>query len=196
MIRHFLYFLPILFTGITYSQQSFVFQHLTTKDGLASAIITGILHDSRGYSWVGTNKGLQKFDGINFTSIPYGREYFFTPVINATTFQPLLEDKMGGIWVKIFDHTTIYHPLTGKISRIEIYDDKNNDGVNNIKSFCKDDVGDVWIITSLNLYKYDHHLQRPVYGPHWEKHPLCPPILFLIRQRKVFGLSGTGRSFS
>lgn len=142
--------------------QNYTFQHLTTRDGLAADKVTGILHDSRGFTWIGTNKGLQRFDGNSFTDVPYGKEYFYHSMESATTFIPVLEDKNGSIWVSSTNDISVYSPFTGKINHIQIEDDINNEGFDHIQSLCKDNEGDVWIITALNLYKYNAQLQRPV----------------------------------
>ena len=39
------------------------FQKLTVNDGLTSNIISAIAQDSKGYIWIGTNKGLNRYDG-------------------------------------------------------------------------------------------------------------------------------------
>jgi ligand-binding sensor domain-containing protein len=42
------------------------FKEYTVLDGLTYNSVTGIAQDSYGYIWVGTNKGLNRFDGTNF----------------------------------------------------------------------------------------------------------------------------------
>jgi ligand-binding sensor domain-containing protein len=48
------------------AQQNYVFHHLTSKDGLGSEFIQSIFQDSKGFYWIGTTSGLQKFDGYRF----------------------------------------------------------------------------------------------------------------------------------
>ncbi|MEN0050595.1 MAG: two-component regulator propeller domain-containing protein, partial [Bacteroidota bacterium] len=51
--------------GIT---QSYITDHqyLTTEDGLANLFTTAIFQDSKGFVWIGTRYGLNRFDGYNF----------------------------------------------------------------------------------------------------------------------------------
>lgn len=42
------------------------FEHYTTDNGLSSDYITTILKDRRGFMWVGTSNGLNRFDGLRF----------------------------------------------------------------------------------------------------------------------------------
>lgn len=44
------------------------FIRYTKSDGISNNYITGIVQDSLGYIWVGTNKGLNRFDGASFVN--------------------------------------------------------------------------------------------------------------------------------
>lgn len=39
------------------------FQNITMKNGLSSNVITCIFQDSKGYIWIGTEDGLNQYDG-------------------------------------------------------------------------------------------------------------------------------------
>ena len=43
------------------------FQRLYGNDMLSSKLITSICQDSRGYVWIATEYGLNRFDGVYFT---------------------------------------------------------------------------------------------------------------------------------
>ena len=43
------------------------FEHLSNSEGLSSNSVLCIMQDSRGFLWVGTYDGLNKYDGYNFT---------------------------------------------------------------------------------------------------------------------------------
>ncbi|MEP7170162.1 MAG: two-component regulator propeller domain-containing protein [Bacteroidota bacterium] len=49
------------------AQDSFTFHHLTVSDGLSQSTINCLFQDSRGFLWIGTQDGLDKYDGYNFT---------------------------------------------------------------------------------------------------------------------------------
>ena len=44
------------------------FRTITISDGLSNNIINTIYKDKRGFTWLGTQTGLDRFDGINVTS--------------------------------------------------------------------------------------------------------------------------------
>ncbi len=61
----------ILLTLLSYAasaQQGFAFTHITTDDGmgLASNQVSSLYQDEKGFIWVGTANGLQRFDGSKF----------------------------------------------------------------------------------------------------------------------------------
>ena len=45
------------------------FRLYTTRDGLASNYVKNLLIDSKGYLWVGTLEGINRFDGASFTNL-------------------------------------------------------------------------------------------------------------------------------
>src|SRR6201996_8507450 len=44
------------------------FTRYTRHDGLSNNNIVGLVQDSLGYIWIGTSKGLNRFDGRSFTT--------------------------------------------------------------------------------------------------------------------------------
>ena len=88
-----LYLLLFLFPfRICAQQQSYVFQHITSKDGLAADKANCIFQDSRGFYWIGTDNGLQRFDGKNFSDVLGDRQKKNNYAPTALS-SPLLEDK-------------------------------------------------------------------------------------------------------
>lgn len=67
-MKGFFIILFILVTCTTHAQQGFAFTHITTDDGmgLASNVVSSLYQDEKGFIWVGTANGLQRFDGSKF----------------------------------------------------------------------------------------------------------------------------------
>ncbi len=70
---------------------------LYTSDKLSSGMITCICQDRYGFVWVGTEYGLNKFDGYNFTSYFHSRNDSTTIVDNEIS--TLFVDSEGQLWV-------------------------------------------------------------------------------------------------
>ena len=48
------------------SQTQYRFRNFDTSDGLSSNQVNFLMQDSRGFLWIGTEFGLNRFDGVSF----------------------------------------------------------------------------------------------------------------------------------
>lgn len=66
-------FLKLILAFFTYSSfsQSPIYKHFTAKDGLPHDITYGLIQDSNGFLWIGTDDGLTRFDGKSFKNYGY-----------------------------------------------------------------------------------------------------------------------------
>lgn len=78
----------LLSAYISVRSQHFVFNRLTISDGLLSNNIRAIWQDKKGFIWLGTESGLQRYDG-----------YRFRTILNARVEQ-ILADKDGRVWIR------------------------------------------------------------------------------------------------
>jgi hypothetical protein len=47
---------------------TFIVRNINNTNGLAGSMVQGIGHDRQGYIWIGTKKGLRRYDGLPFLS--------------------------------------------------------------------------------------------------------------------------------
>jgi len=94
-----------------------IFVHFGIEQGLNSNNIYSILQDKAGIVWVGTNKGLHRFDGNKFVSVPIvlsntnssyfkNRNNIIAPTEN--TVWSMMQDKNGTIWLGTDDGVYCY----------------------------------------------------------------------------------------
>lgn len=83
--------------SIIVSQNKFQFEHLSIKDGLSNANVLALFFDSRGILWVGTNDGLNRYDGYNFITYSYSRTD--TTSISSNLINDIIEDENGDLWI-------------------------------------------------------------------------------------------------
>lgn len=92
------YILPVILPHITHAQErQLKFSRLGPDAGLSQSNVTCILQDSRGFIWLGTQDGLNKYDGYQFRvykNIPAD-----TNSISNNYIKSIAEDKNGNIWI-------------------------------------------------------------------------------------------------
>ncbi|MGK2859812.1 MAG: ligand-binding sensor domain-containing protein, partial [Thermoanaerobaculia bacterium] len=66
--------------------------NFTADDGLSHSQVWSVFQDSRGYLWVGTSDGLNRFDTVSF-SVFRTRDGLHNPTVRTT-----VEDADGNLW--------------------------------------------------------------------------------------------------
>jgi signal transduction histidine kinase/ligand-binding sensor domain-containing protein len=69
---------------------------LTINDGLTQNYIFDILQDSRGFIWLGTKEGLNRYDG--YSVVAYRNDPYDTASLSSNTVTTIFEDRDGSIW--------------------------------------------------------------------------------------------------
>lgn len=77
------------------------FTHLTVDNGLTNNDITAILQDRRGFLWVGTRDGLNRYDG--YTVVTYRHEPGNPNSLPRNEVRALFEDREGMLWISTID---------------------------------------------------------------------------------------------
>lgn len=79
---------------------SMFFDHLTISDGLSHNTVHCMLQDRHGYMWIGTQHGLNKYDGYTCKVIqPAGEAENRANDISGEKITALYEDHLGNLWV-------------------------------------------------------------------------------------------------
>ncbi len=73
------------------------FEQFTTERGLSQSRVNCIVQDKRGFIWIGTNDGLNRFDGYTFTVYRYDAQNPNT--IPSDIIQALHCDRNGTLWI-------------------------------------------------------------------------------------------------
>src|SRR5215470_4447432 len=79
-----------------------------TENGLPGAAVTSIAQTTDGYLWIGTDKGLARFDGLNFRRFEQAGpdSYEIGPV------RALLADGQGNLWI-LLQNTKLFRYRDG-----------------------------------------------------------------------------------
>lgn len=115
------------------------FQSITDHNGLSQNTIRCMLEDSRGFLWVGTINGLNRYDGKEFMVI--NSQIASGNMLSDNRIRSIHEDSYGYIWVRTFSNTLFcYDP---RLETFIDYDPQNNSKT--FSSILMASNGDVWL---------------------------------------------------
>jgi len=181
-------FLILVLSITVHAQHPFAWQ-LTEAEGLPSLEVYDLFQDSKGYMWIGTDKGLCKYNGHDFY-------YYDNKNKKGEALSGIYEDNQGRIWVRNFhdqifyvegDSLHYFRPLE-YIKPLAISD------------YLIDEKGDFWISGTGNdsLYCYQQELKK---WKHWQlfsdyvrvkDQPVWIWNLRMIRENEVACVSSAG----
>ncbi len=147
-MKNFLFiFLHLAFSLTGFAQQQWRFQNFDTRDGLSHHHVNCLLKDSKGFLWIGTEFGLNRFDGVEF------EKWFHIPGDTASLLynkiNNLAEDQQHQLWIATDKGISIYNFQSGSFTSYHSINTKNSGDIELEHSgvFCDAD-GDVWIGSS------------------------------------------------
>ena len=149
---HFLLFSIFFFCTTLLHGQDHYFKHFQVEQGLSNNTATCIIQDRKGFIWVGTKDGLNRFDGYNFKvfrNIPGDS----TSLGNNSVWK-LCEGIDGRIWVGTERGLYVYNPDYESFSHVK------NSPKQAVRTIASDPNGDIWFTINLRLYRLSHETQK------------------------------------
>ncbi|MEM7657541.1 MAG: two-component regulator propeller domain-containing protein [Bacteroidota bacterium] len=136
------------------------FQRFGVEDGLSQVTVNAIIQDTQGYLWVGTNQGLNRYDGYEFRQYLADASQHTGPSHNF--INALLEDHQGMLWVGTAnglnrydpsqDEWTYFSPKEGDTTSLVHHD---------IYSLYEDQQQRLWIGTGVGFCRLDQTANSP-----------------------------------
>jgi ligand-binding sensor domain-containing protein/serine phosphatase RsbU (regulator of sigma subunit) len=162
--------ISLLMPCFVYSSETVIpVESFNIDNGLSQSNVTSLLLDSYGFLWVGTQDGLNRYDGYSFKA--YRNNPLDDTSLSNNNILSICEDNEGNLWVgtwyglSVFDRSTetftnYYHspdnPKTLSADRIfDLYRDKS---------------GIIWVKTIESVDKYDSQSNSFVRYPHYSDH--------------------------
>ncbi|MEJ5962636.1 two-component regulator propeller domain-containing protein [Pedobacter immunditicola] len=128
------------------------FKRYTINEGLSQNTVYALLEDREGIIWIGTEDGLNKFDGYDFTY--YKHENRNPHSISHNQVNALYEDKAGKIWIGTSDGLNVFDKKTEAFTRLNTIKNPGLGFNENITSIYEDKKGDIWVTTQKGLIRY------------------------------------------
>src|SRR4051794_13568665 len=95
----FIVILLLFMTSLVKGQKrrQYTFTHYTTSSGLVSNQVYSVVQDTKGYIWIATVDGLQRFDGIRYKTFRHKEGDQTT--ISSNAILQLMMDKRNNLWL-------------------------------------------------------------------------------------------------
>jgi len=165
MIKHALVIiLLIVFTIVRAQEQTFNFNSLTIKNGLSSGNVTCVLQDSKGFIWIGTDNGLNKFDGYQIQIFRHNAST--TNTIGGNSVRCLFEDSKHNLWIGLKgDGLSRLNLKSERFTTFQKTKKLNSLSYNDASGIVEDKKGHLWIAVdrgSLDMFDpvteiFTHH---------------------------------------
>ena len=154
--------LTYLCAGAETSIPDMKFRRLDTRDGLSNSTINCIYQDSKGFVWIGTSYGLNRYDGYRFRT--YYSDPNDTTTLRSNYVDQIFEDAAGRLWLRQGMNYSLFDPVTERTVRNPSKQLAEYGVVGGIDRFYIDSKKNMWVKT------YDEGLYCNVYGR--KKHTL------------------------
>ena len=133
--------------------QHFNFTNYSINNGLSQSVVNCIFQDSKGYIWIGTQNGLNRFNGETFDVFSYNPAD--SNSISNNWIYSIAEDTEGNLWIGTKDGLNRYKVIQNKFERIAYQPDFPFD----VTRYCYDIIcqnnGNILINTPPILSIYD-----------------------------------------
>ena len=138
------------------------FHHITIEEGLSQSSVQAILQDSRGFMWFGTEDGLNRYDGYNFTI--YKTIAGNPNSLSDNNITALFEDSKERIWIGTQSGgLALYDRKKDSFTTFTGVDDDEQWQTlssNTIWTIAEDHEGLIWVGTSFGLNLLDSETGR------------------------------------
>jgi ligand-binding sensor domain-containing protein len=159
-----LYFLFQSSSFLWAQNEDYSFKKLGTKEGLSQGHVQCIMQDSKGYIWIGTQEGLNRYDGYNFRV--YRNDNKDSTSICGDRIEAIVEDKEGLIWIiTYFDGVSYYDRTTDEFTQFKTNPQYNTKQFLEGSGLSIDKNNDLWIFYRNGIGRYNRKTKQITYHP-------------------------------
>jgi ligand-binding sensor domain-containing protein/signal transduction histidine kinase len=132
----------------------YFFTNYTVDNGLSNNTVGCIVKDSEGYIWIGTEAGLNRFNGYDFTVYKSVAEDSTT--ISSNGIRNLLSDHDGNLWIGTAQGLCLYDRKKNSFRRMDICGNTETRlPMNECYDLFEDSRKNIWAGTGFGLLRYN-----------------------------------------
>jgi len=117
--------------------------------------VTRITQDKKGFLWIGTLEGLNRYDGYNIKIFKHNPDD--STSLGANSIYSIYEDKSGTLWIGTYDGGLNKFDSNNEVFIRFVNDEKDYSSISNNKVYaiCEDKNGFLWVGTANGLNKFN-----------------------------------------
>ncbi len=109
-----LIFTLFILTAVNGQGNEWIFDRQTIRDGLSNTYITDITKDSKGYIWIATQNGLNKYDAYSYQI--FKNDPNDSTSISSDQINCVFEDRKGNLWIGTDLGLNLYNRTLGEFT--------------------------------------------------------------------------------
>jgi signal transduction histidine kinase/ligand-binding sensor domain-containing protein len=109
-------YLILLGLAVNGNAQHVSFSHITTENSLLSGNIRALAEDHQGFIWIGTEDGLQRYDGYSMVTYKYQEQD--STSIGSNIILKIYEDHFHNLWIGTMKGLCLYNRHLDNFKRI------------------------------------------------------------------------------
>jgi two-component system sensor histidine kinase ChiS len=142
------------------------FERLSIEQGLSQSAVASIVQDRDGFLWVGTEDGLNRYDGYEFKIFQHSPKDPHS--ISDNHIKSIFEDSKGALWVgTLGGGLNKFDKASGQFKRF-VFDENNPQSLSNnrVWTIFEDTQTQLWVGTEGGLNRFDgDHFSRFKHQP-------------------------------
>jgi diguanylate cyclase (GGDEF)-like protein len=143
-----------IFLLIIQTAAPYTFTTVDHSGGLSNAAVSAIVQDSSGFFWIGTQNGLNRYDGTSFKI--FTNDPFNESSLSENLIQTLYLDKNDVLWIGTYGGLDRFDTRTEKfIIYRSNFSDATSLSNDLVLSICRDTRGYLWVGTIKGLNRFD-----------------------------------------
>jgi ligand-binding sensor domain-containing protein/signal transduction histidine kinase len=132
--------------GLQGQQQALRFEQLSVDQGLSQASVRCLIQDRQGFLWIGTEDGLNRYDGHGFRI--FRSDPNVAASLSSSYIHELLVDRGGDLWVGSKGGLDRYQPASESFIRYQVDSGSEGTLAYTVRSITEDIDGTVWVATN------------------------------------------------
>ncbi len=135
-------------------EEHYYFKNLSIRNGLSQNTVNAVLQDRKGFMWLGTKDGLNRYDGLSFRKFKHDAAN--PRSIGNSFITSLYEDFNGNIWVGTDAGVYIYYPEKEAFEEFDCQSLEKTRIERSVSMIAGDKQGRVWIaVEAQGMFCYD-----------------------------------------